>query len=79
MLSGKIRWVIREDEILACRSALAFGENAFALDDGGDESGFGEAAVMEAGEEQAGESGFERKPRHLGSGFGQRGGGVDGV
>lgn len=38
---------------------FAFRENALTLDDGGDESGFREAVVVQTGEQQSGKARFE--------------------
>ena len=65
VFAGEVRGVVGKNEIFTGVSGVTFGENAFALDDGCDEGGFRKAAVLDSGDEQAGETRLQRKRGHF--------------
>ena len=68
VFAGEVGRIVGKNEILAGVSGVAFGENALALDDGGDEGGFRQAAVVVSGDEQAGKTRIQRQRGHLAAG-----------
>ena len=70
--TGEIRVVVRENEILAAHAAAFIDEDPLALDGGGDERGFRDAAVFVAGEHEPGKPRLEWQQRHFRALLGER-------